>query len=341
MNSILRISCATILIALAPLLETTAGADGQRPDKVAIEGELSRSWTDLDDQVFEARLVGLQGTSISLEYRRKLVTQPLALLSDIDITYVEGVLSKADRLGYLFGHVPQNDEVQQLRLDTAAWRSRILAWQKDMARYARSPAEAETAWMSLRSIRDPDALALLEELVRESQEITLGVALVESIAAIDSPPAADTIVRLAIIDTRAPIQSAALWALKTHQRKNEILSSLATYLNQPEHGLSAFRALQISQLLQPLEVDEHPQIDITRALVELLTYTKASYFSYRDPTIMNPVFLFPLPKRRFVPFLKEAPNTIALRELQNYTRKNFGYDRRAWLAWLDSVQASK
>lgn len=254
--------------------------------------------------------------------------------------------------------IQQSDQAEELNKE---WVNRIKRWRAEL--YSSSPAKSREAWEALKQLQDPAAVPALVNLFQNHDDRSARLLMVEILATIDSPGAAEGLATQAIFDREADIRQAALKAIPEGYFP-DASRWFAGYLSHNENKIIN-RAGVALQHVGTSEVIG----DLVNALVTNHSYTV--YVPYREgisvnangssgnsgrssvlpPDIEAMYRAGQLPygvevrrpfesnaglKWKAVKMQRTIRNESVLSALEEITDVQFGYDQRLWRLWLAS-----
>jgi len=255
--------------------------------------------------------------------------------------------------------IEQNEHEEELNKE---WVDRIKRWRAEL--YSSSQVKARAAWESLKKLEDPAAVPALVHLFQNHDDRSARSLMVEILAAIDSPAAAEGLASQAIFDDDPDIRRAALQAIPEDYHR-DASRWFASQLSSPQNNIVNRAGVALRQL-----GSEDVVGDLINALVTNHTYTV--YIPYRNGVAFNltgtstsggSATLSPdleamartgqLPVGmqinqgpgyhpqagvtwKPVKLQRSIRNEAVLSALQTITKENFGYDQRLWRLWLAS-----
>lgn len=313
--------------------------------KVVVRAEPPRAWTNCFDQSVEASFAGIDGTVVQLLVQGNPIDVPLASLSVSDIDYVKTTLARfgSDLLSRR-DSMPDK-ETAESRLSASEWKRRINHWAMDVRSFPKEPIAATAARNRIRSIRDENAIKVLESKLKTEKDINVCIAFLEALGGIAGEHAVSVLVRNAVVNNRQEVSAAASWELRNLHVPSIAIAEFAK-LMKTSYGQSALMTLHVSGLLEPLQPYEAPNSEITEAIIRLLElkyeekvpiilwrgydtgFIPIGSGGYRSARLQT--------QRSFVVNQKLVPNELALELLRKYTGQDYAYSQSAWRKWLKS-----
>jgi HEAT repeat protein len=243
------------------------------------------------------------------------------------------------------------------------WVDRIKRWRAEL--YSSSPVRSRAAWEALQQLEDPAAVPALVHLFQNHDDRSARLLMVEILAAIDSPAAAEGLASQAIFDSEPEIRQAALQAIPKAYYP-DAGRWFADQLTHSENAIVNRAGVALQQV-----GSEEVLGDLINSLVTSHSYTV--YVPYRDGIAFNidknsgnsrissvlPPQIEALARAGQLPYgvqVNPAPgyatgdevkwkpvkmqrtirNQGVLSALETLTDENFGFDQRLWRLWLAS-----
>ena len=256
------------------------------------------------------------------------------------------------------GLIEQSAQAEELNKE---WVNRIKRWRAQL--YSSSPAKSRSAWEALKQLQDPAAVPALVNLFQNHDDRAARLLMVEILAGIDTPAAAEGLASQAIFDNESDVRLAALQSIPEAYFP-EASRWFAGYLSHPENTIVNRAGVALQQAGTGEVIG-----DLINALVTNHSYTV--YVPYRDGVTFNangsssgsnnssilPPSIEALARAGQLPhgvqvnrapgfsggdgvswkpvkMLRTIRNEEVLAALEEITDEKFGYDQRLWRLWL-------
>lgn len=254
--------------------------------------------------------------------------------------------------------IEQSAQAEELNQE---WVERIKRWRAEL--YSRSPAKSRSAWEALKQLQDPASVPALVNLFQNHDDRSARLLMVEILAAIDSPAAAEGLASQAIFDSEPDIRLAALEAIPESYFP-DASRWFSGYLTDSENEIVNRAGIALQRVGTPEAIG-----DLINALVTSHSYTV--YIPYREGISVNangasansgrssllPPDIEAMYRAGQLPYgaqIRQGPTSNAglkwkpvtmqrtirneevLAALESITEEQFGYDQRLWRLWLAS-----